>query len=389
MQLDFHYYATYCAAYLAGYSSEESLSICKSAQFVDRCTATLLSKLKAPRSGATTQLPLEMIEECSDRLGRQDVTRIWASFHFLPYDLYAVKKRCGKKYLDKYRLICQPNSDLVVETVKLAKDSSLQAAGVAMHVLADTWAHRNFAGTPSLVINNTNYYFYELLKDGNSDKERKIKFIHSATAGDDIENGVYINSLYQASENTVMNLGHGRAGHLPDYSFLRYKYLPAWADYEAVIKDNPEEYYKAFCQMVYALRYLRGDFKTFEKDTYDTQTVAPWESLIKNTLKKRQGKEGACKDWKEIGEKISGRAIEDFDMESCQEEYINAKESEKDETYLGKFISAAIAQKSMVTNRIFKSGNKLAGYPKAYKKEGVFRGRNKTAGERKGGVSNE
>jgi hypothetical protein len=31
-----------------------------------------------------------------------------------------------------------------------------------MHVLADTWAHRNFAGTPSLVINNTDYYFYEI-----------------------------------------------------------------------------------------------------------------------------------------------------------------------------------------------------------------------------------
>ena len=28
-----------------------------------------------------------------------------------------------------------------------------------MHVLADTWAHRNFAGTPSLVINNTTGYF--------------------------------------------------------------------------------------------------------------------------------------------------------------------------------------------------------------------------------------
>ena len=166
MQLDFHYYATYCAAYLAGYSHEDSLSICQSAQFVDRCTATLLTKLKAPRAAATTQLPLEMMEHSSDRVGRENITRIWSSFHFLPYDLYAAKKRCGKRYLDKYRLICQPNSDLVVETVKLAKGGSLQAVGVAMHVLADTWAHRNFAGTPSLVINNTNYHFYELLTDG-------------------------------------------------------------------------------------------------------------------------------------------------------------------------------------------------------------------------------
>lgn len=150
MQGDFHYYATYCAAYLAGYSHEQSLSICYSAQFVDLCSATLLSKLKAPQSAATTQLKLEMMKTRTDRVGLQNITRIWASFHFLPYDLYATRERCGKRYLNKYRLICKPNSDLIVDTVKLAKGSSLQAAGVAMHVLADTWAHSYFAGTPSL-----------------------------------------------------------------------------------------------------------------------------------------------------------------------------------------------------------------------------------------------
>ena len=89
MQLDFHYYATYCAAYLAGYSHEESMSICYSAQFVDVCSATLLSMLRAPRAAATTQLPMEMADARTDLIGLQNITRIWASFHFLPYDLYA------------------------------------------------------------------------------------------------------------------------------------------------------------------------------------------------------------------------------------------------------------------------------------------------------------
>ena len=61
MQIDFHYYATYCAAYLAGYSHEESLSICRSSQFTDCCSATLLSGVGAPLSAATTQLHLEMM----------------------------------------------------------------------------------------------------------------------------------------------------------------------------------------------------------------------------------------------------------------------------------------------------------------------------------------
>ena len=373
MQKDFHYYATYCAAYLAGYSHQDSLTICYSAQFVDRCSATLLSKLKAPRSAATTQLQLEMADARTDRVGLQDITRIWASFHFLPYDLYATRKGCGKRYLNKYRLICKPNSDLLVDTVNLAKGKSLQAAGVAMHVLADSWAHSYFAGTPSFAINNTNYHFYELVPDGDGFTERKIKFIHSARNPDDFEKSVYLNSLFQTGENAIMNLGHGRAGHLPDYSFMRYKYLPAWADYQEIIKDNPKEYFNAFCQMVYALRYLRGEIQTFEKETYDRNTVAPYEAKINELLTKRQGEEGACKDWKAFGEQLSGCKIDDFDIERYQDEYTDADKDKKDDTFLGRFILAALSQKSMVTNRIFKSGNKLAGYSIDYRQKG-FRG---------------
>ena len=134
-----------------------------------------------------------------------------------------------------------------------------------MHVLADTWAHRYFAGTPSLVINNTNYHFYEIMPDNS---ERAVKFRHSPSAPDDLEQGIYTNSIYQGNENSIMNLGHGRAGHLPDYSFMRYRYLPAWGDYEEVVKDNPTEYYCAFCQMIRAMQYLRGEKDRFAKEEY-------------------------------------------------------------------------------------------------------------------------
>ena len=82
MQEDFHYYATYCAAYIAGYSHEECMAICYSAQFVDLCSVTLLSKIKAPMEAATTQLQLEMMDARTDILGLQNITRIWSSFHF-------------------------------------------------------------------------------------------------------------------------------------------------------------------------------------------------------------------------------------------------------------------------------------------------------------------
>ena len=376
MQIDFHYYATYCAAYLAGYSHEECLAICYSAQFTDCCTRTLLSTINGPDSAATTQLKLEMMDARTDILGLQDITRIWASFHFLPRDLHADVKKGAHVYKEKYRMICGPNGDLLVKTVNLAKEKSLQAVGLAMHVLADTWAHQYFAGTPSQVINNTDYWFYELIPDEENPTdpetgsknftERRVTFRHNPVEKDDPEKGLYVGTIYQLQESSVMGLGHGRAGHLPDYSFMRYKYLPAWNDYKEIIKDNPSDYYKAFCQMVYAMKYLRSEYETFETERYDTKTVSPYEEEIRAILEKRQLDSSA--EWKALGERLSGEEIPDFDEKRYCGEYADAKGEDKVSTFLGNFFSAALAQKGMVTDQIFKSGNLLAGYSVEYRK---------------------
>ena len=372
MQLDFHYYATYCAALLAGFSHMESLDICYSAQMTDCCSRSFLSKLKAPLSAATTQLQMELMDARTDLLGRQDITRIWASFHFLPYDLYApVKKHWSRAYCDKYRLICGPRGTLVGATVELAKDNSLQAAGIAMHVLADTWAHRYFAGTPSLVINNVNEYCREIMEDNGMIVEVPVQFRHNPAGKDDPATGEYNGTVFQASEHSVMNLGHGRAGHLPDYSFMRYVYLPAWGDYQEILKDNPADYYHAFCQMVRALRYLRGADGSFEPDCCDADLPEKEEQEIRSILSKRQT--DASADWKAFGESLSGEKIPAFDEERYTGEYLEAGKASNDDTFLGRFILAAMAQKSMVTNRIYSSGNMLAGFSVNFE-GGAFRG---------------
>lgn len=372
MQIDFHYYATYAAAIIAGYSHEESMEICYSAQFVDTCTRTYLKGISAPLSAATTQLQMELADARTDIIGLQDITRIWSSFHFLPRNLYAEPERkSAKRYANKYRLICGPNGDLLVDTVNLAKGEGTQAAGIAMHVLADTWAHQYFAGTPSLVINNTNDYFYEMIRSGNEDNDIRVKFRHNPGAEDDLENHIFTNSVYQPNENSIMNLGHGRAGHFPDYSFARYKYMPVWADFKAVIKDNPMDYASAFTQMIYAMKYLKGDIPLFEKEKYDVQAMIPWKKEILGIIIKRQL--DASADWKAFGEKLSGHTIEDFDIDKYRKEYTDADKSLKESTFLGKFILAAMAQKSMVTNRIFASGNRLAGRSIDYNESG-FKG---------------
>lgn len=371
MNQDFHYYGTYCAAILAGCTAEESLSIAYCANFVDFCTRSLLVRIKGPLSAATSMQQLEMMESGVDLISLQNITRIWASFHFLPGDLHAARRGCGRRYLNKYRLICNPNGELAAATVKLAKDKGLEAAGIAMHVLADTWAHRYFAGTPSLVINNTNEYFYELLPGENGFTRRQIRFMHNPAAEDDPETGRYNCSVYQPNENSVMNLGHARAGHLPDYSWIRYIYLPAWGEFRELLKDNPSEYMHAFRQMVYALRFLRGDYEDFQTARYDTEKVDPLAEEITRILETRQL--NASADWKALGEKLSGVPIPDFDIETHQAEYVQADAIAREDTLLGRFLKAALAQKSMVTGHIFQSGNRLAGFSVDYRKKG-FRG---------------
>ena len=355
MQIDFHYFATYAAAYLAGYKHEEALDIAYSAFFVDQCTNTFLLKVKGPKIAATTQLQMELMDADTDIIGLQNITRIWSSFHFLPKDLYAKKEKGTKRYMKKYRLICGPNGELVKDTIELAKGSTLQAVGIAMHVLADTWAHMYFAGTPSLAINTVNDHFYEIMPDGT---EEKIVFKHNPIAPDDVINKKYSASIYQSNENSIMNLGHGQAGHLPDFSYCVYKYLPAWNDYREVIKDNPSDYWKAFCQMVYALKYIRGDIDTFELDTYAYEDVRDYKEEIDAIFAVRRALDS--EGWKEFDEKLSGKEVPEFDIGKYQEEYMNS--DDKDNTFLGKFFAHAIKHKSMVTNRIYESGSMLAGY---------------------------
>lgn len=368
MQADFHYYATYCAAVLAGYSHEDALTLSYSDQFVDCCTRTFLKTISASLHAATSQTQAELLDMHTDITGLQDITRIWASFHFLPRDLRAKTPLATKDYRNKYRLICGPNGVLVKDTVELASGKSLQHAGIAMHVLADTWAHQRFAGTPSLVINNADNNFVEIMPDGT---ERPISFKHAPGAADDLENSKYNSTVFNLSENNILNLGHGHAGHLPDYSFIRYKYMPAWDGYRVCLKDNPSDYYKAFCQMVYAMRYLRGEKDLFEVDTYDEETVAPYKERVMAILTKRQ--EDASADWKAFGEMLSGCAVPDFDAGAYAEEYKAAGNDGKDETFLGRFMLAALSQKSMVTNKIYKSGNRLAGFSVDFSKHG-FKG---------------
>ncbi len=94
----------------------------------------------------------------------------------------------------------------------------------------------------------------------------------------------------------------------------------------------------------------------------------PWEAEIREILRRRQL--DACADWKAPGEKISGHEIVGFDLDRYSLEYTQLPPDGKDESFPGRFILAALAQKSMVTNKIFSARDRLAGFSVDYRQKG-------------------
>ena len=125
-----------------------------------------------------------------------------------------------------------------------------------------------------------------------------------------------------------------------------YNVIGAWSD----VSKKEWSIDEARDQLIHILQDFSG---------YADEEVAPWKEVIRAILEKRQI--NAVDDWKALGEKMSGQEIIPFDADRYKEEYVKAPENDKDETFLGKFVLAALAQKAMVTNKIYTSGNKLAG----------------------------
>lgn len=189
-------------------------------------------------------------------------------FHFLPGNFdgtayrYEGEKKWGNTQYDNirdeddFKCLCCHNSDLAVGMVNdtigryqltnaAEQENLLYLIGIRMHVLADSWAHEFFAGTPNCWIN----------EDEGKDKVEG-PFVNHITAPDAV-------SYY-----SIFYLGHAQVGHWPDYGFLSYKYEPHWMKKGASIrKNNPEIFLSAFYQMYTAMQCILLN-QTFVKQEY-------------------------------------------------------------------------------------------------------------------------
>lgn len=137
--------------------------------------------------------------------------------------------------------------------------------GVRAHVIADTWAHQDFAG----ISHDINIYFDI---DGSSGRQA-IKYVDSTGEHKVVLSATSHENL-QAVPNGTSYLGHGWMGHFPDYSFAKFTYKPRWRQQgdEPLVRDNPKEYWNALLELCGLFAKARGS--TFSIRANESKLVA-------------------------------------------------------------------------------------------------------------------
>ena len=138
--------------------------------------------------------------------------------------------------------------------------------GVRAHVIADTWAHQDFCG-----IGNVMNTYWDVNYDPNSWDPSKqgigrqsIDYKYGTSGWKNKVLSVankLINPNFEAVPSATSYLGHGWMGHLPDFSFVKFRYKPIWADPSkaAIERNNPEAYQFAWLELVSLFTQAKGN----------------------------------------------------------------------------------------------------------------------------------
>jgi hypothetical protein len=309
MDISFHYYGTYTAARLAGFNVDEATTIAYSAQYVDDSIAYFKRILNKGEYGLTIQ-PIATCQDPVMELGwsgfsggfigpiLEEMRKVWVPFHFLPGNyrsqasadlnwkmrlqrtnggVYAGPKNSGYIFgwvwdpvisQKEFQHICLPRSPLALAMVnrdpQRSKPEWLHKLGIMMHVYADTGAHMYHAGTPAWHVNEA----YSDVMDQSVQLNERLNWAYGDWLACYMGKNVEACAPVGPTVRFPTYLGHGRMGHLPDYPWMCYKYLPYW--YNAtensgnwVIKNNPETYLNSFMDMILALQFQRGSITEF------------------------------------------------------------------------------------------------------------------------------
>lgn len=306
MDRDYHYYGTLLAAAYAGFKAADARTIATSAQFIDDCTENLTHTAGIFSVGSRArQFNVDMgngvvypffplitsvysVTTWAPTSNYDETRQIWMPFHFLPGNYpdqhstlvglrgeVSAQEALNKDSPESLQLLCRPRSDSAQNMINFARkvyakikstdpELALMLVGCVMHVFADTYAHQDFAGTASTLLNGVKnrrtanpgtftIYGHWHGCDWKPDERtfRNIQWPLNVASTD------WLNVFPPPGPKTSA-LGHGQMGHMPDCSTIAYCYQPEWSD-KPLQRNNPQQYMDAFIDMSLALSCIRDN----------------------------------------------------------------------------------------------------------------------------------
>lgn len=152
------------------------------------------------------------------------------------------------------------------DRARLLQRFKLILLGVRAHVIADTWAHQDFCG-----ISNVLNTYWDVNYNPASWNPANWGYGRQSIDYDDGTGSGWKNTVLSVSNkaghpnleavpNGTSYLGHGWMGHLPDFSFLKYRYKPCWSNPSGakIERDNPTEYKSAWLELLSLMTQANG-----------------------------------------------------------------------------------------------------------------------------------
>ncbi len=223
MQIDGHHTMTYVVSRMAGFTHDEANIIAYSAQYVDDATnAGIVKFSNGAMFSRMSSAHHTNITDAATYFDAHENHMVWVPFHFLPgNDGLVAGENVEGSFIRK--LVCKPYSPVAVDLLdECMKDKDkpygLHRLGITMHVFADTFAHKGFAG----VIHDINKV--DNLKGINFD----LSFLDMTTS---------------RALSDMFPMGHGAALTCPDMPFLEWSYTNGLGEH--VHRNNLEDFVNA------------------------------------------------------------------------------------------------------------------------------------------------
>lgn len=162
----------------------------------------------------------------------------------------------GSTYLEDMALLCRTSTNTVRAIIENAKDQYLHyygdsgcriralcAVGICMHVLADTWSHQGFAGTPSRWVNDCDILENNVVlsSSGDSTVTKDTEFTGIKQELNHVANPIFVR--------------HGAASVIPDIPGATWNVRHAYRKSSEKI-NNSKRFISGLLQMYDAMKYI-------------------------------------------------------------------------------------------------------------------------------------